>query len=242
MCTVTAVPYDGGVRLLCNRDERRTRLPANPPQIHVLSGQRALFPQDPQGGGTWIGVNEAGVAVALLNLRPAFSTRGGLPQRSRGLIVLELLRCTSLDQAISAANSLDTDLFGPFRVVVVHGRQLAVAASSGTGVIECAQRSLDAPALFTSSSLGDDVAGPPRQRLFEGMVLRGPAGWLDGQTRFHHHQWPRNTEISVRMERADALTVSRTQIEVTSHSRRLQYEAPLTTCAKPRLHQWCSLD
>jgi hypothetical protein len=242
MCTVTAVPYDGGVRLLCNRDERRTRLPANPPQIHVLSGQRALFPQDPQGGGTWIGVNEAGVVVALLNLRPAFSTSGSLPQRSRGLIALQLLRCACMDQVISTAKALDAGLFERFRAVVVHRGQLAVATSSGRGSIDCAQRSLDAPALFTSSSLGDDVAGPPRQRLFERMVLRGPAGWLDGQTRFHDHQWPRRPEISVRMERADALTVSRTQIEVASRTRRLRYEAPLTTGAKPQVHQWCFLD
>lgn len=242
MCTVTVVPYDGGVRLFCNRDERRTRLPASPPQIHDLSGQRALFPRDPQGGGTWIGVNDAGVVVALLNRRPAISTSGGLPRRSRGLIVLELLRCASLEQAITATKALDTELFEPFSAVMLQGQQLAVATSCGTGTIDWCQQSLAAPELFTSSSLGDSVAGPPRQRLFERLVLRGPAGWLEGQTRFHDHQWPHRPEISVRMERADALTVSRTQIEATRHTRRLLYEAPLTTGTNAQVHQWCSLD
>lgn len=242
MCTVTVVPYDGGMRLFCNRDERRTRLPASPPQIHDLSRQRALFPRDPQGGGTWIGVNDAGVVVALLNRRPAIATGGGLSQQSRGLIVLELLRSASLDQAVSAATAVDTELFEPFCAVMLQGQQLAVATSSGTGPVDCCQRSLDAPELFTSSSLGDNVAGPPRQRLFERLVLRGPAGWLAGQTRFHDHQWPHRPEISVRMERADALTVSRTQIEATRHTRRLLYESPLTTRTNPQVPQWCFLD
>jgi hypothetical protein len=67
MCTVSVVPHVGGIRLLCNRDERRTRPAALPPAIHLVRGTTALFPVDPEGGGTWIGVNDAGLAVTLLN-------------------------------------------------------------------------------------------------------------------------------------------------------------------------------
>lgn len=239
MCTVTVVPHERGVRLLCNRDEQRTRLPGLPPQIHHLSGQRALFPLDPQRGGTWAGTNEAGLIVTLLNLRPTAWTRSSEPRLSRGLIVLELLRCGDLPQAIRVAGALDGGLFEPFRAIVVHARRLAVATALGTGTVHCTQRRLDAPVLFTSSSLGDGVVVPPRQRLFEHLVLQGgPDCWLDGQVRFHDHRWSGRPEISVRMERPDALTVSRTQIDVTEDGRRLLYEAPVN--ADPhQVHPWC---
>ena len=242
MCTVTVVPHEHGVRLLCNRDEQRTRLAALPPRIHDLDGQRALFPVDPPGRGTWVGVNDDGLIVALLNLRATSSTTCGATKRSRGLIVLELLRCTSLQQAVSVAAALDAARFGPFRAVMVHRGRLAAATGSGTGSVHCAQWLLDAPALFTSSSLGDTVVESPRRRLFERLVLQNrPAGWLHGQAEYHRHRWPHRPEISVRMERQDALTVSRTQIDVTDDGRQLRYEAPVTNHMTPGRYEWCSL-
>ena len=242
MCTVTIVPHDRGVRLLANRDERRSRLPGLPPRVHTLSGQRALFPLDPEGGGTWIGVNDAGLVVALLNARPRTATETSAPKRSRGLIVLQLLRCRSVPEAMAAAAALDADLFEPFRVVMVEAGACAVAASAGEGAVDCTWQRLDVPVMLTSSALGDAVAGPPRQRLFERMVLKGrSACWLEGQSRFHDHQWPGRPEISVRMERHDALTVSRTAIDVTNRRRRLCYEAPIDTNRTRAVQQWFSL-
>ena len=242
MCTVTVVPYDSGVRLLCNRDEQRTRLPGLPPRIHDLSGQRALFPVDPQGGGTWVGVNDSGLMVALLNLRPTFRARTIADARSRGLIVLDLLRCRSLPEAIATASAVETDRFVSFRAVMVHAGELAVATSRGTGLIHCTQQPLRNPMLFTSSSLRRRVVERPRRQLFERMVLPGGSDrWLEGQGRFHDHQWPRSPEISVRMERPDALTVSRTRIDVTNGTRQLLYEAPVKVGGTDRVHQCCSL-
>jgi hypothetical protein len=241
MCTVTVVPHDSGVRLLCNRDEQRTRLPAISPRVHNLSGQRALFPVDPAGGGTWVGVNDSGLMVALLNLRPARSTRT-VAARSRGQVVLELLRCRTLTQAVVTASTLDTETFEPFRAVMVYAGALAVATSSGTGLIHCTQQRLDAPVLFTSSSLPDTAVEPPRRQLFERLVLAGESRrWLESQSRFHDHQWPDRPEISVRMERPDALTVSRTRIDVTNRSRQLLYEAPVQVGGTGEVHRCCSL-
>ena len=52
---------------MCNRDERRDRRAATPPAVHRLQHRTAIYPVDPVGGGTWIGVNDAGLAAALLN-------------------------------------------------------------------------------------------------------------------------------------------------------------------------------
>ena len=80
------------------------------------------------------------------------------------------------------------------------------------------------PVMLTSSSLGDDVVEAPRRRLFERLVVRNEGAWLRAQARFHAHQWPSRPEVSVRMERPDARTVSRSQIDVTSQASELCYD------------------
>jgi hypothetical protein len=137
--------------------------------------------------------------------------------------------------------SLDARGFEPFQVLIVHDDRLVVATSDAAASIRCIAQTLDAPLLFTSSSLGDTLVGPPRQRLFERVVLRNRAGWLEGQARFHDHQWCRRPEISIRMERRDALTVSRTRVDVTNDQRQVLYEAPLNVAGQDRVHKWCSL-
>ena len=241
MCTVTVIPHARGVRVLCNRDEQRTRPLALAPQIHNLGGRLALFPVDPQGGGTWIGVNDADIAIVLLNAHRTTSKRDDDSMRSRGLIVRELLHSVSLRQAIAGAENLDPRAFAPFRVVMVHNRRVGVATSDGTASIRCTEGPLDTPLLFTSSSLGDAVVGPLRQRLFERMVVRSRVGWLAGQMHFHEHQWPRCPEISIRMERRDALTVSRTTIDVTNDGPLMLYEAPVDATAPERARECSSL-
>ena len=241
MCTVTVVPHDRGVRLVCNRDEQRTRSVALPPQIYDLGGRLAVFPLDPQGGGTWIGVNDAGIVISLLNLKGATPATRNRTQGSRGLIVRNLLHCASLPHAIALAENLDPRAFEAFRVVIVHDGRVAVGTSDGIASIRCTEQRLDRPLLFTSSSLGDAVVGPPRERLFERMVVRNSTGWLGGQTRYHQHQWPHRPEISVRMERRDALTVSRTTLDVTNGNRQVLYEAPLDGAAPERVRECCSL-
>jgi hypothetical protein len=241
MCTVTVVPHETGLRLMCNRDERRTRPAAVPPRVYELGERLAAFPVDPQGGGAWVGVNDADIAVALLNIHSGPRRWIEGPTRSRGLIVRELLRCGSMPQVLEAIAGLDTLVFETFRLVVVHGSTVAVATHEGARTMTCRQISFDTPLLFTSSSLGDARVETPRQRLFERMVIQGRAGWLNGQAQFHRHQWRSRPEISVRMERGDALTVSRTIIDVTRAGRGVLYEAPVSERLSREGRAWCSL-
>ena len=89
MCTLIGlhrtVPGFGLV-IGMNRDEDRLR-PAEPPQM--LPGPPPLVaPRDARAGGTWIGVNEAGLIAALSNRRGKSSTTA----RSRGLLMLDVLK------------------------------------------------------------------------------------------------------------------------------------------------------
>ena len=89
MCTLSFIPVEGGFHLLMNRDEQRSRITALPPRLHPCGNLRAIYPSE-QGGGTWIGVNEAGLCAALLNWysKPPLADR---PAFSRGLISPTLL-------------------------------------------------------------------------------------------------------------------------------------------------------
>jgi hypothetical protein len=242
MCTVTIVPHETGVRVMCNRDERRSRPAALPPQVHDLGEHLAAFPVDPRGGGSWIGVNDAGVVVTLLNVSGRSRSSREEPKRSRGLIVREVLQSRSLAHALEAIDGLDASRFEMFRLVVMHRSTAIDATSDGLRTVIRRQMPVDTPLLFTSSSLGDALVEGPRRQLFQRMVVeRGRSEWLRGQACFHQHQWPSRPDISVRMERADALTVSRTVVDV-SHARpSLSYEAPVSNRSSREVQECCFL-
>ncbi len=209
--------------MVCNRDERRDRPAATPPQLRCQQDRTAIFPVDPVGAGTWVGVNEAGLAATLLNRTMDGAVRRQRAACSRGSIVPSVLAHGSLRRAIAAAERLDPTSFEPFRLVLVHGFTVGVVNSDGYGLSRKISR-MSAPLLFTSSSLGDALVEEPRRRLFERQVVADQSGWLCGQFRFHRHQWMERPEISVCMERSDALTVSRTVIDVSSRAIQLCYE------------------
>ena len=219
MCTVSIVPTVDGCRLMCNRDERRTRAAGRPPRVRPTDTSWAVYPEDPVSGGTWVGVNGDGLVVALLNRTAPAVARRSAP-RSRGTIVPMLLSCASIAHAVHAYEALDVRAFEPFRLVIVQRAAVAVADPTYPAT---QTTSLTSPMMFTSSSLGDALVEPPRRRLFERLVLAAD-DWLHGQARFHRHRWTTRPEISVSMAREDAATVSRTTIDVRSSAIDVAYE------------------
>jgi uncharacterized protein with NRDE domain len=90
---------DAPVLVAANREERFDR-PALPPRLQ--SGRpRVLCGIDRQAGGTWLGVNERGLLVAVTN-RPRTSPPPQ-PPPSRGLLCRELLECSDAAEAARRA-------------------------------------------------------------------------------------------------------------------------------------------
>ena len=105
----------GGYQLLCNRDEKLTRLPALGPAVTGRNGVRFIAPRDQDFGGAWIAVNELGVSVCLLN------GQGSTPEaaRSRGTIVLTAGDArTAFDAVDRIANSC-LRYFAPFTLLAL---------------------------------------------------------------------------------------------------------------------------
>jgi uncharacterized protein with NRDE domain len=88
------------VVLAANRDESLGRA-FEPPRLHE-GPVPFVAPVDRTAGGTWLGLNAAGIAVALTNRpqREAVPTR-----RSRGLLVADALRAASADRLRDALES-----------------------------------------------------------------------------------------------------------------------------------------
>ncbi len=67
MCTVSWLLHDAGYEVFFNRDEQKGRAIANPPAVFDREGTRYMMPVDPDGGGTWIAMNQHGLSLCLLN-------------------------------------------------------------------------------------------------------------------------------------------------------------------------------
>ena len=225
MCTISVVPTPDGFRLACNRDESRSRPAAGGPRLHRIGSRRAVWPVDPLSGGTWIGVNDAGLAMVLLNRRPQ-NSGAWVPTHSRGVLIPRLLAEARLEAVVARAReelapSNGEARFEPFTLVMIQHHHVAtIDYCAGTTTL--VRGRLARPVMFTSSSLGDELVERPRQRLFAALVesSRRP---LAAQARYHRHRWPDRPHISVRMARADAATVSHTTIDVSNEHIAIEY-------------------
>ena len=212
MCTMTILPLTTNrVRVAFNRDENRCRPAALPPVRRRFGHRDALLPIDPCSGGTWIGANDAGLVLALLNGNPPRPVPAKAV-RSRGHIVPELLGCDSPADALNRFERLlQPSDFAPFRLVVLDYGLVADIRWDGRQSMVSNRLLGSSPLLFTSSGLGDHLVEGPRRELFE-TLLGNASDRLAGQDEFHTHRWPGRENLSVNMSRTDARTVSRSVI------------------------------
>lgn len=230
MCTVTLLPIEQathgfGVRIGCNRDESRLRPPALYPRTRTFGDRSATFPVDPESNGTWIAVNDAGLAMVVLNRNPqGLSTASQAAERSRGTIIPSLLHSGSIWEAIDSVSVLRMSAFNLFRLVIV-SRDLYVAIDSTRPAMTYSPRPLIEPKIFTSSGLGDEVVEGPRTKLFRRMFHGFSSSSLTAaqQDRFHQHYWPSHQHLSIRMARKDARTVSYTAVQLFTEATSMIY-------------------
>lgn len=217
------------LRIACNRDESRSRVPARPPELRQFGERQAILPVDPISDGTWVAVNDAGLAMTLLNIYSAdradrTHNTDGAAQESRGTIIPNLLRHAALSAAFDEACRLNARRFPPFRLLIIDGTSVASIRSNGR-MVRAGQRTVDdGPLLYTSSGLGDELVDAPRRALFS-QLFAEPGDLMLRQSEFHRHSWPDRPHISVCMRRTEAHTVSHTVIEVRRDRVTLLYHA-----------------
>lgn len=223
MCTLSLVPKADGFLLGMNRDEQRTRAEALPPALHRSGNLSALYPSEP-GGGTWIGINEAGLCAALINWysRPQYH---GDPAFSRGEIIPRLLAFPSLDDMERSLFSLPLERLNPFRLFMIGGNADSIReySSEGSGI-----ERMDHPWVINHwfSSGHDEISAiTTRSAACLKAVEEPDAGTLQWLERLHSSHDPEEGASSICMHRNNAETVSMTILEVSGESAAMRYHA-----------------
>jgi hypothetical protein len=243
VCTSTWLIHADGYELFFNRDESVRRGVALPPERLELGGMRVLAPRDADAGGTWIGVNERGLAVGLLNgadrrggSAAAGDTRSddGTERRSRGLLVAELLAARTPDEALAALADGALARYRGF-LVAVFAPGAAPAALRWDGA---ELTTVPARAPLASSSLDGGRAALERARVYAATV--GDAPERAALAAFQRSHAPARGPWSPCMHREDAATVSATEVRVDARTVALRY-APGPPCTTP-FGPWLELE
>ena len=140
MCTVVILrrpDHPWPVILGANRDEMLNR-PWRPPARHWPDREDVVAGLDELAGGTWMGINDAGVVACILNRHGAL---GPAPdKRSRGELVLEALDHADAVEAAKALSAIDPNAYRPFNLVIADNRDAwwlaltAIGQETGAGV------------------------------------------------------------------------------------------------------------
>ncbi|HVM81039.1 MAG TPA: NRDE family protein [Stellaceae bacterium] len=122
MCTVVLLrrpQHEWPLILGANRDEMASR-PWKPPARHWPDRPEAVAGLDVLAGGSWFGLNDAGVVAAMLNRHGTLGPAAGF--RSRGELVLEALDHHDAAEAARALRHLEPRAYRPFNMIVADNR------------------------------------------------------------------------------------------------------------------------
>ncbi|MFT5181516.1 MAG: hypothetical protein ACI8S3_001400 [Alphaproteobacteria bacterium] len=154
MCTLVILRRPGHawpLLLAANRDEMLDR-PWQPPARHWPDRPEIVAGRDELAGGTWLGVNDHGVAAAVLNRVGSLGPT--TDKRSRGELVLDALDHADAAAAAEALADLDGTAYRSFNLVIADNCDAYWVRSTGDAKIDVAP----VPAglsMITSGELND---------------------------------------------------------------------------------------
>ncbi len=222
MCTVTLLPISNkinGFILTSNRDEAAER-EALPPEIYSENGIKMLYPKDKLAGGTWIGVSERNRLICLLNGEFKPHIREESYRLSRGVVVKDLLRAISIDEAIENYNFKNIE---PFTIVAVDwNTELRFLELVWDGNVKHFKDLHLKSHIWSSSPLYSSEMKKMRESWFDEFqkenIPDAKSLW-----NFHASAGVGNPEIDVIMDRGFVKTQNITQIEGAQHSTKMRF-------------------
>jgi hypothetical protein len=170
MCTVVFVPGDTEHSFASLRDESPLRPKALPPRKFTSNNVEYISTNDPLAGGTWIGVNEFGNVIILLNGAFEKHQRKSTYIKSRGLIVSELL---ASEMPVIDWNLMNLNGVEPFTLVVWSEDNLFELVWDGKEKFR-KRLNNDIPHIWSSSTLYTNESKKNRDELFKNWIAMKP--------------------------------------------------------------------
>jgi Transport and Golgi organisation 2 len=226
MCTVTFVARRRGYCLGMNRDEKLTRPTGLPPKKKA-NGRTVLCPSE-SGGGTWIAVNDHGATLALINWY-SITARVGGKAVSRGEVINSMSTAISPEVADAALRELPLNRINPFRLIGIYPANGEIVEWRWNLKQLVRQNHSWESQQWISSGFDELTAQRVRSKIFRRAERQHSVGSLDWLRRLHRSHSPQASPFSTCMHRADAATVSYTEVTVSSRQATMRYHA-VTPC------------
>ena len=222
MCTASWLRHDQSFILCFNRDEAVTRQHALPPQLVTIDGVKVIMPIDPEGKGSWIGVNEYGLAICLLNNYGAKFNSEPKEWLSRGQIIRSLSTSTCIHDVDSRIQAMDLSAVRGFQILALCCRVNEPLISSWVWDGVELEHVRDGQQIFSSSAFNTQPVISNRRQFFETHIAEHSIT-LDSLRAFHSTEDPENGGLGICMNRSVAETVSYSEIQVSEDSVIMRY-------------------
>lgn len=222
MCTVTYIPLGNNDFILTSsRDVPYKRERASHPEKYVEEGIDLWYPKDGKAGGTWIGLSSKKRLICLLNGAFKYHTSRSNYKKSRGLIVIELLRAKNLKTALKTVDLIGVEEFT--LTIIDWGQKLELIEFVWDGVDKHLKLMPQEPHIWSSSTLYDENVKQLRRNWFADWQKQNDFS-QDHILNFHHNAGIGDPNIDVLMDRKLGGTVSITSIKKEDNSISLNYE------------------
>ena len=221
MCTISFIARSNGYALAMNRDEKLTRVAGLPPKLRLIGGRAVLCPSEP-GGGTWIALNNTGATLALINWH-SIDARVSVDAVSRGAVVNSARAAEGMDYVECELARLPLTQINPFRLIGVFPEKREIFEWRWDLKNLARKRHPWKPQQWISSGFDEPKAQLKRSaafRLAQGQRSAGSLAWL---RRLHRSHAPEYGPFSTCMHRADAATVSFTEITLSGDHATMRY-------------------
>ena len=162
MCTLSIFAIDDTFILTMNRDEARNRTEANQIKQKNYSHTTACYPVDKASGGSWLGFNDYGISLALLN---RYHEAHYNDATSRGLIIPQLLAYNNLNDMSQALQNILTKKHNPFDLVCTDTNQIIKFSWNGLQ-LQQQEITITQPYMLSSSSVCTDQVLSIRAKIF----------------------------------------------------------------------------
>src|SRR6266496_2247 len=223
MCTVTFIARQRGYRLGMNRDEKLTRPTGLPPKVKKMNGRAVISPSE-HGGGTWIAVNDHGATLALINWY-SITARVSGKAVSRGEVINSMSAAISPDFADAALHGLPLNQINPFRFIGIYPATSEIVEWRWNLKQLVRKNHSWKTQQWISSGFDEPTAQSVRGKTFQRAARQHSAGSVGWLRRLHRSHSPHAGPFSTCMHRADAATVSYTEVTVSPQQATMLYHA-----------------